>query len=195
MSEEQDKILTMLENATINSEQANELLEAVESSNGRRKMAVTAVAELPEDLPDMDRFRSYWAAPFAVLAGATGLLALWLRALAARRKPGAFFVAWLFVLSLGLTVLMYLSRKSTWVHIRVQEKDGRKIAISLPVPLNLASQAVELARKQAEGEDLENLEMAAAAIAAAQQSFSDPDADPIMIAVDDENAQVQVFFG
>jgi len=196
MSEEQEKILTMLENATINSEEANDLLEAMESADGGRKVAVTAVSELPDDMPDMDRFRSFWAAPFAILAGLTSLLAIWLRAVAARRKAGgSLVVGGLFLLSLGLTVLMYLSRKSTWVHVRVHEKGGRKVAISLPVPLNLASQIIELARKQAQGEDLENLEMAAAAIAAAQQSFNDPDADPIMIVVDDENAQVQVFFG
>ena len=52
-----------------------------------------------------------------------------------------------------------------------------------------------MARKQAKGEELEKLEMAAAAIAAAQESFSDPDADPIVINVDDENARVQIYFG
>lgn len=199
MSVEQEKVLTMLENATINSEEANELLAAMEQADGKRKMQITAVSETPDNIPDMDQFRSFWLAPFAVLAGVTSLFALWLRVIAAKRRPGVslggIFVFGLFLISLGLTVLMYLSRKSTWAHIRVQEKDGRKIVISLPIPLGLVSQAVEMARKQAKGEELEKLEMAAAAIAAAQESFSDPDADPIVINVDDENARVQIYFG
>ena len=138
MSVEQEKVLTMLENATINSEEANELLAAMEQADGKRKMQITAVSETPDNIPDMDQFRSFWLAPFAVLAGVTSLFALWLRVIAAKRKPGislgGIFVFGLFLISLGLTVLMYLIRKSTWAHIRVQEKVGRKIVISLPIP-------------------------------------------------------------
>ena len=97
--------------------------------------------------------------------------------------------------SLGLTILVFISRKSTWVHVRVQEKDGANIAISMPLPLSLASWAIDYAREFVDGEALDNLEMAATAIAAAQENFSDPSADPIMINVDDEDAQVQVFIG
>jgi len=198
MNEEQEKVLTMLEQGAIDSEQANELLEAMTPAAGGRKMAITAVSETPTDIPDMDKFRRFWLAPFVILSGVTTLLAVGLRTLSTKRKGSSLafvVVLGLFLLSLALTVLMFLSRKSTWVHIRVQEKGGPKIAISLPIPLTLVSRAIELARKQALGEDLENLEMAAAAIAAAQASFNDPDADPIVINVDDEDAHVQVFFG
>jgi hypothetical protein len=198
MNDEQEKVLTMLEQGTIDSEQANELLEAMTPAAGGRKMAITAVSDAPTDIPDMDRFRRFWVVPFAILSGVTMLLAVGLRVLLTKRKGSSLAlvaVFGLFLLFLGLTVLLFLSRKSTWVHIRVQEKGGHKIAISLPIPLTMVGRAIELARKQAQGEDLENLEMAAAAIAAAQASFNDPDADPIVINVDDEDAHVQVFFG
>ena len=197
MSDEQDKVLAMLQDGTIDAEQANELLEALEPEDG--KMVVTAVTEATGNIPDMNRYRSFWIAPFVVLSAVTTLLALWLKALATNRKSklpfGFLLVFSLFLFSLGLTVLMFMSRKSTWVHVRVQEKNGTNIAISMPLPLSLASWAIDYARQFVEGEALDNLEMAATAIAAAQESFNDANADPIMINVDDEDAQVQVFIG
>jgi len=197
MSDERDKVLAMLEDGTIDAEQANELLEAMEPEDG--EMIVTAVTEATGDIPDMNRYRSFWMAPFVVLSGVTTLLAMWLRALSTNRKSkmpfGFLFVLSLFLFSLGLTILMFMSRKSTWVHVRVQEKDGANIAISMPLPLSLASWAIDYAREFVEGEALDNLDMAATAIAAAQENFNDPSADPIMINVDDEDAHVQVFIG
>mgnify|MGYP000163597543 CR=1 FL=1 len=197
MSDERDKVLAMVQDGTIDAAQANELLEALEPE--KDGMVVTAVTEASGDIPDMNRYRSFWIAPFVVLSAVTTLLAMWLRALSTNRKsklPFGFLIALsLFLFSLGLTILVFISRKSTWVHVRVQEKDGANIAISMPLPLSLASWAIDYAREFVDGEALDNLEMAATAIAAAQENFSDPSADPIMINVDDEDAQVQVFIG
>lgn len=203
MNDETEKVLAMLENATIDAAEANELLEALQPADDKAarspKMEVTAVPAHITDIPDMDRFRTFWRTPFTLLAGVTAVSAWWLRSITARRKPGstlgALLVGGLFLTSLGLAVLTFLSRKSTWVHVRVQEKGGRKIAISLPIPLSLADQAIKLARQTADDEQLANLEMAAAALEAVQENFKNPDADPIMISVDDDDAQVQVFFG
>lgn len=197
MGDEQDKVLSMLQDGAIDAEQANELLDAMEPE--RERMVVTAVSEASGDIPDMARYRSFWVMPFVILSAVTTLLALWLRALSTNRKSrmpfGIIVVFSLFLFSMGLTVLMFLSRKSTWVHVRVQEKNGSNIAISMPLPLSLASWALDFAREFVEGEALDNLEMASTAIVAAQESFSDPDADPIMINVDDEDAHVQIFIG
>jgi hypothetical protein len=197
MGDEQDKVLSMLQDGTIDAEQANELLAAMEPE--KERMVVTAVSEATDDIPDMARYRSFWVMPFVILSAVTTLLALWLRALATNRKSrmpfGILFVFSLFLFSMGLTVLMFLSRKSTWVHVRVQEKNGANIAISMPLPLSLASRALDFARGFVEGEALDNLEMASTAIVGAQESFSDPDADPIMINVDNEDAHVQIFIG
>jgi hypothetical protein len=197
MSDERDKVLAMVQDGTIDAAQANELLEALEP--GKDGMVVTAVTESSGDIPDMNRYRSFWIAPFVVLSAVTTLLAMWLRAISTNRKSrlpfGFLIVLSLFLFSLGLTILVFVSRKSTWVHVRVQEKDGANIAISMPLPLSLASWAIDYAREFVDGEALDNLEMAATAIAAAQENFNDPSADPIMINVDDEDAQVQVFIG
>lgn len=194
MSDERDKVLAMVQDGTIDAAQANELLEALEPEDDG--MVIT---ETSGDIPNMQRYRSFWIAPFVVLSAMTTLLALWLRAIATNRKSrlpfGFLLVLSLFLFSLGLTILMFMSRKSTWVHVRVQEKDGANVAISMPLPLSLASWALDFAREFVEGEALDNLEMAATAIAAAQENFNDPSADPIMINVDDEDAQVQVFIG
>lgn len=197
MSDEREKVLAMVQDGTIDAAQANELLEALEPE--KSGMVVTAVTESSGDIPDMNRYRSFWIAPFVVLSAVTTLLAMWLRALSTNRKsklPFGFLIALsMFLFSLGLTILVFVSRKSTWVHVRVQEKDGANIAISMPLPLSLASWAIDYAREFVDGEALDNLEMAATAIAAAQENFNDPSADPIMINVDDEDAQVQVFIG
>lgn len=197
MNDEQDKVLTMLEDGTINADQANELLSALESEEDG--MVVTAVTESSGDIPDMDRYRRFWVAPFVVLSAMTTLLALWLRALSTNRKNrlpfGLVIVFSMFLFSLGLAILMFMSRKSTWVHVRIQEEGGTNIAISMPLPLSWASWVLDYARQFVEGEALDNLEMAATAIAAAQESFNDPSADPIMITVDDEDARVQVYIG
>ena len=197
MSDEKDKVLSMLQNGTIDAEQANELLGAMAAEDEEK--VITAVSETSGDIPDMDRYRSFWIAPFVILSAVTTLLALWLRALSTNRKSrlpfGFLIVLSLFLFSLGLTILIFMSRKSTWVHVRVQEKDGANIAISMPLPLSLAGWAVDYAREFVQGEALDNLNMAATAIAAAQESFNDPNADPIMINVDDEDAHVQVFIG
>ena len=104
MSGEQDKVLSMLQNGTIDAEQANELLDAMTPEDN---LVVTAVSDSDGDIPDMDRYRSFWVMPFAVLSGVTTLLGLWLRALSSNRKRrlpfGMLFVFSLFIFSFGLT--------------------------------------------------------------------------------------------
>ncbi len=195
MSSEQEKILAMLQEGAISAEEAEVLLTAMPVET-EEEMMVTAVSAATGNIPDMDRYRNFWLAPFLILSTVTALLGLFLRSTACKRKPfGALFALALFLFSLSLTVLMFLSRKSTWVHIRVQEKEGPKIAISLPLPLSIAGRVIDVARRYSPPERQDNLEMAAATIAAAQENFKDPGADPIVINVDDEDAQVQVFIG
>lgn len=195
MSTEQDKVLTMLEEGAISAEEANDLLTAMPADT-EDEMVITAVSAASGDIPDMDRYRNFWLAPFLILSTVTAILGLMLRSAMNKRKPfGFLFALALFSFSFILTVLMFLSRNSTWVHIRIQEKEGPKIAISLPLPLSMAARFIEFARQYSPPEAQDNLEMAAAAIAAAQESFQDPDADPIVINVDDEDARVQVFIG
>jgi hypothetical protein len=197
MSDERDKVLAMLQDGVIDAEQADELLGALAPEAEAKR--VTAVSEAVGDIPDMDHYRRFWVAPFSILTALTTLLALWLRASLSKNKGpfsiGRIFVFGLFLISLVLSVLAFLSRKSTWAHVRIQEKSGNNIAISLPLPLSLAGKFIDLARQNSPEEMMDNLEMAATAIAAAQESFNDPHADPIMIDVDDENAHVQVFIG
>ncbi|MCZ7667608.1 MAG: hypothetical protein M5U34_10525 [Chloroflexi bacterium] len=56
------------------------------------EMMVTAVSAATGNIPDMDRYRNFWLAPFLILSTVTALLGLFLRSTACKRKPfGALF--------------------------------------------------------------------------------------------------------
>jgi hypothetical protein len=80
--------------------------------------------------------------------------------------------------------------------VRVQEKQGRRIAISLPLPLQLASWGVGIARRHADESERYKLEMAASFLAEARQNWQNTAADPLVINVDDEDGdKIQVYIG
>ena len=66
----------------------------------------------------------------------------------------------LFVLVAGATAITFWMRMVPWVHVRVQDDDGKRIAISLPLPLTLADWGVSLARRFVKDEVVEHLDTA-----------------------------------
>ena len=89
-----------------------------------------------------------------------------------------------------------MSRRATWVHLRVDERQGRSIAISLPLPLGLAGWGVNIARGFVKADQRQNLDMVADFIEAAQQNLQAPGSDPLMINIDDDDGdRVQVYIG
>ena len=105
-----------------------------------------------------------------------------------------FMCVWsIFVVALLATVLVLLARKAPWLHVRVQEKGGRRIAISLPLPLRLANWGINIAKFIVPADQSMYLEMAAAFM---KQMTNDPDQEPIVINVDDDDGdRVQLYLG
>ncbi len=94
----------------------------------------------------------------------------------------------------GLVALLALwSRWATWIHVRVQEKGGRRIPISFPVPLGLGQWAIGLARNFVDDDVKVHLEMASQFLREMRHA---PEQQPLMIDVNDEDGdQVQVYIG
>jgi len=74
--------------------------------------------------------------------------------------------------------------------VRVRQKGGRRIAVSLPLPLNLARWGIGFAERFVPAGQAVNLQMAAGFL----DQFEG--GDPLIVSVDDEDGdQVQVYIG
>jgi hypothetical protein len=200
MSETRKQILQMLQNGTLSTEQALALLEAVDEGEEPEVVHSGEVIDPAAPPPDMARFRRFWQIPFFITLGFLLMIGLWLRSLYQASEGslslGIACLGSLFVLAFGLTAVAFMSRRSTWLHVRVKERGGKRIAISLPLPLGLASWGLELARSFTPAEQRQNLDMAADFLAGAKTQLNDLASDPVMINVEDKDGDhVQIFIG
>ena len=205
MSDEaRQKLLQMLQDGKLTAEETSELLAALESApaspTDSTEPALTGDVIQPGQAPDLDRFRRFWQYPFFIALAALILVGLGLRSLY-QSSEGAitfWFVCLLsvFILTFLLTALAFTSRRSPWLHVRIREKEGRKFAISLPLPFGLAQWGIRIAKGFVPDAEQANLEVAAEFISAAQANLKDPKAEPLVLNVNDEDGdQVQVFIG
>lgn len=210
MSEKQ--ILSMLEQGTITAEEAARLLEAtstapstdVEGAAGAQEgpsqqaAAVEPSQVIPGTLaPDAKRWKRLQLIPLAVslavlIATAWGLWAVY-RAADARITFGWVVLLLLFLLALGATTLSIWITRAPWLHVRVHQQGGRTIAISLPIPLTLASWGVGIARRYVDEQTTEYLDASAEFIRAMRREGRH--SEPMMVSVDDDDERVQVYFG
>jgi hypothetical protein len=213
MNEAEAKILQMVEEGTITGAEAEKLLQALQPVERVEMFALpevdTAVSETivtPEgevvysptepDAPDMDYFRHFWLLPFLVslVALLFSSAALW----AVVQFGGALNLLLVCLvplvgLALAATLLTLWSRWAYWLHIRVHEKRGKRIAISLPVPLRLMGFVLRFAGNRTGHSQTGNLAAAATLLEGLQEA---PKGEPLMIAVDDEDGdQVRIFIG
>jgi hypothetical protein len=213
MNEAEAKILQMVEEGVISGAEAEKLLQAlqpvervdqVDLPEPDRSLSHTIVtpegeviyAPAEPDAPDMDYFRHFWRLPF--LASFVALLfsgaALW----AVLQFGGAlyfllFCLAPFFGLAVVATLLSLWSRWAYWIHIRVHEKRGKRIAISLPVPLRLMGVAMRFAGHHAGKGPAGNLATVSTLLESLEET---PKGEPLMIAVDDEDGdRVRIFIG
>lgn len=190
MSDERDKILAMVEEGTISAEEANELLEALDESDGQE-------SEAPADFswPDMpQRGQAYQPAFNVALLGSMigGFLLL------ITRKSSGFmgfihrFIFWPFtVFAILSTIIAYLTKDSPWLHIRVQSEGNPEFKISLPFPADALNKALNVARTRAPNADVQEKIDAAAEILAEMDTSNLK--DPLVINISDEGDSVQVY--
>ncbi len=204
MQEERQQILQMLQDGKITTEQAMALLQAIEESGEEYSETegepLTGEIVSPEPPPDMGRFRRFWQIPFFAALALLVAFGFWLRAIY-QSSEGAitlgFACVWsLFLLAFVLTVLAWWSRRAPWLHVRVRERGGRRIAISLPLPLGIANWGVRFARGWVNVDTRSQLDIAESFLEVAQVSWQEGSTEPLVVNVDDEDGdQVQVYIG
>lgn len=158
MSDEQDRILKMVEEGTLSAAEANDMLEALETDE--------APAEQEPSVPDT--LQRPWQVP---VAGGLLLLAAggWGLARLTRREPSGplgplarMGAGGAFLLGLLLTAVGLWSRNAVWLHVRVEEKDGATVNVRLPLPLGLTQSVMAFARDRVDDEAAGRLDAAAA---------------------------------
>ncbi len=97
----------------------------------------------PTELNRMKRLKRWWVLPFGIGLLITTLGAVWMyMGYEAARFGFGFWLAWIpFLLGIFIVVVSFQSSRSIWLHVRIRQAAGQKperIAISLPLPLNLA---------------------------------------------------------
>lgn len=211
MSDTRMRVLQMLQDGAITAVEAQELLDAMADKETSIPETQTYTSEpdseplsgdiiMPEPPPNMARFRRFWQIPFFISLTLLLGSGVWLRSLY-QRSGGAitfgFVCVWsIFIFTVLLTTLALLSRQSPWVHVRVKEKDGRRIAISLPIPMGLAKWGINIARSFVPDKEQTSLDMADEFLAEARHNLGQPGADPLIVNVDDDDGdQVQVYIG
>jgi hypothetical protein len=204
MSEEQRRILQMVQDGILSAAEADELLRALEDLPGEHpgQDAVeppapeapdpVRVTTVPPDEPDDTTFRRYWEIPVTVgvgLLATSGICLLW------SGTVGLFGLGvlclWSLFLLAGLIVLIgFWSRTARWVHIRVSETDGDRLRISLPLPLGMASWGIRIGQRFVDEETRSSLDMAAGLLSMVTLAPGD---DPISVEVDeDDGDHIQV---
>jgi hypothetical protein len=155
MYDERRQILQMLQDGTLTTDQAIELLNALEEEDGE-ETAVTSIPTTPlegdiltDPAPDMDRYRHFWKIPFLVCLVVLLFFGFWLRGIYQSNEGaltfGFMFIWSFFMLAFLATLLAFFSRTAAWLHVRVKEKEGRRIAISFPLPLGLVGWGIKIA--------------------------------------------------
>lgn len=204
MSEAENKILNMLSEGKISAEEANTLLSALESDRAAGLIAGDPVltSRVVSDAdqkspPDMSRFQQFLRIPLMVAGGSlllSGLgLALVYQAGGQVALIGLLCLWSIFILALFMTIVIFFVRRAAWLHVRIQEKNGRRIAISLPLPLRLANWVLNIARHYVPKEQAVYLQTAAVFV---DELRRNPDQEPIIINVDDDDGdKVQVYIG
>jgi hypothetical protein len=98
-----------------------------------------------EPLPDLGWWRKGWLVPFWAGTVILVLSALWMGSAYSSRNYFWFYCSWLPML-FGLLVLFlsWWSQQARWVHVRIKDADGTRVAVSLPLPLGLAGRLLHI---------------------------------------------------
>ena len=140
MQDERLRILKMVQEGQIGAAEAASLLEALAAP------AETVTEAVPDPAAHWGRF---WIYPLLAGGGLLVAGALIMGLVSATGAARGWFVCgWTpMILGLGLGILAWWSRSSTWLHLRIREgKDSRlKMALSFPLPLALAGWALRMA--------------------------------------------------
>ncbi len=188
MSEtERLQILDMLNAGEISAEEAEALIEALDYEEVEDFESQADPIDPP--LPDT---KTLWLLPFGAGLSIMGIFGYMMTAM-------GFFLAYLclsplVLVGFGLTLVGIWSRESHWIHVRVRERTGTRINISLPYPVEftgwLVSVLEPMIKAQAGDVDLQNLDIGAMVREMGDELSPE---NPLVVAVDDDDDNVLVY--
>ena len=200
------KILDMLDAGQISADDAARLLDAISSEPAADEQseedAAPAAGDADEVLPGtLDavaaRWRRYQWIPFAISVSVL-LIASWGMWEVHRAAGGRITFGWVVLLlvvlaSLGATVLSAWIVNAPWLHVRISGSDGKRLAISMPIPLGLLDWGLRIAERFA-GEDVSPYLGASAEMLHSMRQAGGA-RQPFDIRVDEGDERVQVYIG
>lgn len=199
MTEQRLEILNKLRDGEISADEAEKLLSELGTQTYDSNLEDKKVVILPKgedkgitqntDIPNTENF---WQ--WITIAGASVFVVLGAILVSFTSLLAFFCVGPFVVLGFGVAALGLWSKSSHWIHVRVQEKDGDKISISLPFPIGFASTIVRFIQPwinmQTDDVDLSQFDFAEMIRLMGDELSAE---NPIMVAVDDEDDQVLVY--
>lgn len=121
-----------------------DLSEAIRLAEQPNPLAAAAPA------PDFDRLRRRWRWFFTLSVigvAALGALLVSMTQTAAGQVTAALVCTWpLFVGCVGGALLAIWSRRAQWAQVRVEQQNGKRLRLSLPVPVRFVGGLVALVR-------------------------------------------------
>jgi len=188
------EILQKIEQGLLSPEEGARLMAepAVEEPQSHEEvMPAEEPSAQPEPDPRLDYWRRWWMVPLWV-GLSIFVLAAWLMAWAHLNERGFWFVCSFFPLVGGLLVVLlgWWSQHSRWVHVRVREKHGKNIAISLPIPIGLGKWFFRVFGKTIPG--LREQEKVLDSMPEMLDALS-KNKEPLSVEVNDGDAEVQVY--
>jgi hypothetical protein len=201
--EETQHILQMLEEGKITAQEASRLLEAIEPRGethaAAQEAGTLALAGSASASPEMQRFRRLSQIPFAI-ALTVLILSGWGTYALCSRTEGRItlgFVVVLIVLILAVlsTIVTFWMTQVPWLHVRIQQRQGRRIAFSFPLPLTLANWGLRIAYRFVDQNTVPHLDTAAELVKGMRGSLRTSGGEPIVVDVDDADDRVQVYIG
>lgn len=198
MNEERKKILDMVGSGQISPEQGATLLDLVteteEGATAETEPGPSRPVETAQAGTGRAPARPFWLYPLAAglfLVTVGGVVAISMHQ-QQRVNVWTWLCGWI-PLAVGLTVatLAAWARTAHWIHLRVRDH-GKRVTLSLPLPLGLAAAVVRVARPyvprlQETGVD--------EAILALREGLKGNEDITIDVQDDDEGESVQILFG
>ncbi len=153
------ELFQKVERGEISAEEASRILEELQArtfglpdeepeiAEASKTQGVSVDADIVEDdLRKFGRFTRWWIIPYTAGVFVTAVGAFWLYlGWNGGQITFGFWLAWFpFIMGVALMALSWRARASHWLHLKIQQKAGRKperFTLSLPLPLGLVKWA------------------------------------------------------
>ncbi|GAB4572795.1 MAG: hypothetical protein Kow0077_13280 [Anaerolineae bacterium] len=192
----QEHILHMLQNGTISAEEADRLLQAIETDRVAEEVPHEPLPAI--NVPRASTYRAGWKVPFV---GSLMVVAVSsMKLLSLRGKQGVLAnlnrntTRLIFGLGVLGALLSVWSREARWLRIKIEDRDGPQVDIALPVPVHLIGWVLRTLRPLVDPDTAARIDSGLEVIQALGDEMDRPDGQPIIVDINEDDNRVQIFF-